>query len=87
MMIKDRKIYDKFWSMDYMMVEKIYPNTTSRECTLANYPDCTTLTLMNKSASFGTVSTAYVALCSYDAVEEYEKCELGKIHAAGKGIS
>lgn len=86
MAIKGKKVYDRFWSVDYMMVEKVYPNATTRECTLANYPDCTTLTLINNTANYGTVSTAFVALCSYDAVKEYERCELGKIHAAGKTI-
>ena len=41
-MLKERTTYTNFWDLDYLSIEKIYPNRTARECTPSNYPDCTT---------------------------------------------
>jgi hypothetical protein len=85
--LKDRVSYRGLWDVDYLMVEKIYPNATNVECTIANYPNCRTITLVNKTKDFGVPASAFVALCSYDASKGgYERCGLGKIYASAKAI-
>lgn len=83
--LKDRKGYKGFWDLDYLVIERVYPDGQG-ECTRGNYPNCKTITLENKQ-NYGTAFSSYVALCRYEFDKGgYEKCELGKIYAAGKGI-
>ena len=84
--VKNMKIYKNFWDIDYLMVEITYPNKTNRECTEATYPNCNTIIVVNNTKSFGTTSTAFVAICGFAADMGGNKCELGRIHAAGKVI-
>jgi hypothetical protein len=85
--MKDMPAYRGFWDLDYLMVETVYPNKTKVECTRANYPECTTITLVNNTQYFGSPSTAFVALCRIEPGKGgYTKCEMGKIHAASKVI-
>ena len=84
--LKDRPSYKNFWDMDYLMVEKVYPNSTKRECNKANYPDCTTITLINNTKNFGTPTSVFVSLCRFESSGEYMKCELGRIYASAKAI-
>jgi len=84
--LKDMQAYKGLWDMDYLMVEKIYPNATKRECNRANYPDCTTITVINSTKNFGTPTSAFVALCRFDATGDYTRCELGKIYASAKAL-
>lgn len=87
MALKDKAVYDKFWDVDYLMVERIYPNRTQAECTKANYPDCATITIVNNTKFFGTTVVSFVSICSYEQSNGgYIRCELGRIHAAGKVI-
>ncbi len=85
--LKDMRSYEQFWDVDYLMVEKIYPNSTKRECNRANYPDCTTITVIKGSEEIGTPTSAFVALCRYDSNLDYTKCELGRIYASAKAIA
>lgn len=85
--LKERAAYRKFWDIDYLMVEKVYPNRTSAECNRANYPDCTKITLVNNTQNYGSPTSAFVALCRFEAAGGgYTKCELGKIYASAKAI-
>ncbi len=88
LLLKDpeRKIYQGFWNLDYLKIELIYPEKRG-ECSRKNYPDCSTLTLINKT-NYGIPEGAFVALCRYEnsGSQNYIKCDLGKIYAAGKGI-
>lgn len=85
--LKEMDAYKKFWDIDYLMIEKVYPNMTKRECTRANYPDCSTITLINNTKEYGIPVTAFIALCSYEPSKGgYVKCELGKIHASARAI-
>jgi hypothetical protein len=87
LVMKDRASYRGLWDIDYMMIEKVYPNRTRVECNKANYPDCTTITLVNSTKNFGSPTSAFVALCSFEASGGgYVKCELGKIYASAKAI-
>ena len=84
--LKERPSYKGLWDIDYLMVEKIYPNSTRRECNRANYPDCTTITIVNNTKTIGTPVSAFVALCRFESSGSYTKCELGKIYASAKAI-
>ena len=85
-MLKGRASYKNLWDVDYLSIEKVYPNATNRECNNANYPDCTTITLVNKTVYSGISTSAYVALCRFEPQGDYTKCEIGKIHASAKAI-
>ena len=86
LVLKDQKAYSGFFNLDYLMIERVYP-TGKGECTLGNFPDCKTITIVN-SSGFLSAPYSYVSLCRYEGSQDrgYYKCELGRIHAAGKGI-
>ncbi len=83
LLLKYRKAYQDFWNLDFLRIEKLYPESSEKECDLSNYPDCSTITLINKE-NFGSPSTAFVSLCRW---EGYQKCELGRIYASGKSLN
>ena len=85
--LKDKKDYKGFWDIDFLMLERIYPNATKKECTKGNFPDCSTLTIVNNTKYIGTPRSTFVALCSFDAGGNYERCGLGKIYASEKAIT
>lgn len=82
--IKEIPIYKEFWNLDYLMIEKFSSSATERECTRANYPDCTTITIIEKDDDIAT-QTAFVSLARWD--EELSsgsfRYEIGRIHASG----
>ncbi|MCX8159016.1 MAG: hypothetical protein N3D20_01855 [Candidatus Pacearchaeota archaeon] len=82
--LKDRRTYRNFWGVDYLMIERVYPNYTKRECTRSTYPDCDSITLINNSY-YGTPMATYVALCFYDE-KGYNKCELGRVYISEKEV-
>lgn len=87
MALKEKKEYQNFWGLDYLRIESIYPQKPEKECIRGNYPDCTSITLINKSKDFGSAKSAFVALCRNEFLQQgYIKCELGKVYAAEKGI-
>ena len=85
-MLKNFASYKNLWELDYLAVEKIYPIRTSVECNNANYPDCTTITLINKTKDYGTPVSAFVAICGFDQLTKYSRCEIGKIYASAETI-
>lgn len=87
LILKERKSYQGFWNLDYLKIETIYP-LKNGECTRANYPNCNSITLVNKTGDFGIPKSAFVALCrqEFKGSENYVKCELGRISASGKSI-
>ena len=83
MVLSSRASYKGFWNLNYLKIEKVYP-ALQGECDRANYPDCSTITLINKENP-GSPFTSYIALCHWEQEKGgYTKCELGKIHASGK---
>ncbi len=82
LVLKENKNYQNFWDLDYLRIEVIYPEKPKRECVRGNYPECSGITLVNKTKEFGTAMSAFAALCRNENKEI--KCELGKIYAAGK---
>lgn len=85
--LKSMNIYKKFWDLDYLMVERVYPNSGSdAECTKINYPECRTITLINATKEIGIPISSYVALCRFDNNEQNIKCELGRIYASIRAV-
>lgn len=85
-LLKNRNTYSGFWNLDYLAIEKVYP-AGQGECTRLSYPNCNTITILNKTSTYGSPAWAYVALCRHEiAKSAYVKCELGRIYAGGKGI-
>jgi len=82
--LKERRTYKEFWKVDYLMIERVYPNHTIRECTRGVFPDCNTITIIN-ATYYGTPTATYVALCDYDE-NGYDKCELGRIYISEKEV-
>ena len=87
LMLKERKSYQGFWNLDYLKIDVIYP-LKSGECSRGSYPDCGSITLINKTDDFGIPKSAFVALCrqEFKGSENYVKCELGRISAFGKSL-
>ena len=85
MALKDKPEYKNFWNIDYLMVEIVYPAKNGVECGRGNYPDCSTITLVNKT--IGTPITAFVAVCRQEFRQRgYPICELGRLYASGKAL-
>ena len=85
MALKDRKDYQGFWNLDRLVIKKIYPAGVG-ECTSINYPNCETITLINKTSNYVS-QNAYVSLCHWDPYSGgYIKCEIGQIYAAGRSL-
>lgn len=75
MALKERESYRDFWDFPLLQIEKIYPES-SGECTLQNYPECRTITLIKEQDYIA--HSAFVALCRYEG--SISKCELGKVY-------
>lgn len=84
-LIKNKSEYRNLWKVDYLVIKSLYPEKTNKECSLGNYPDCNSLTLVN-SSNFGISSKAFVSLCRFDFIKERKVCELGELYASGGGI-
>ncbi len=82
--LKSLTSYKNFWNLNYLRIDKVYP-VQSGECTGANYPNCQSITLIEKD-NFGSPPFAFVALCrqAFENGEHYPKCELGRVYATVK---
>lgn len=78
--------YSSLWELDYLMIERIYPEHQKRECVYGNYPECNSLVLINSTKDYGITSTAFVSLCFWNSEKSQEICELGRIYASGSGV-
>ncbi len=84
LILKERKAYSEFFELDFLQIEKVFPDYQG-ECTKSNYPNCKTVTLINKNV--GSPQTAFVSICHWTAENGgYSKCEIGRIYASGKAI-
>lgn len=84
--LKDRSSYSKFWDLDFLQIEKVFPSE-KEECTKANYPNCKTITLI-KNQEIGSPASAFVSICYWENEKGgYQKCELGRIYASGKNLN
>lgn len=87
MVLKGKEAYKNFWEIDYLAIERTYPERAKTECTSSNYPDCSRIVLINKTKDYGSPVSAFVALCWFDFAYDSVKCELGKIYASAEAIS
>ena len=77
--LKNRTSYKGFWKrINFLQVVRVYPKYDKNECNKGIYPECNSITIIDEGKNTITHS-AFVALCRYEAVEDYNKCELGKI--------
>jgi len=81
---EERRIFSDLWSMDKLYIEIIYPKK-SGECNRIIYPECSTITLINKNTNFKLYSS-FVSLCRWDFNLGNEVCYLGKMYASAKEI-
>jgi hypothetical protein len=80
LLLKERRSYDGFWEkIELLQIVRVHPTFGEGvECTRENYPECDSITLVEQDSNFRSQS-AFVALCRYESVEGYNKCDLGKI--------
>ncbi|MAG37775.1 hypothetical protein CMI45_00085 [Candidatus Pacearchaeota archaeon] len=86
LMLSERQVYDGFWNLDYLAVERVFPSE-EEECSRQNYPDCNKIEIIGEGDS-GAVFSDFVSLCRWEQSGEkgYFKCEIGRILASGEGI-
>lgn len=82
MMLKNLSEYKGFWNLDYLVIERVYP-IKEGECNPFNYPECNRVSIIS-TKDFGIPASAFVSLCRWEGSENYEKCEIGRVSAAGK---
>ncbi len=86
LLLKERNSYKGFWDFDYLAIGKIYPSSEG-ECLKENYPNCATITLINKSSDVGAITRSFVSICRWESSKEgYFKCEMGQVLASGGSI-
>ena len=76
--------YNNFFGKDVVAikVDVLFPVPPQVECSLSNYPKCSTVTIMNKSSSL-TFQGSYVSLCRPDSqTGKSRNCMLGLISIA-----
>lgn len=81
MMLKQNiEEYTDFWGVSNIRIRKVYPAEEEKECTISNYPDCTTINLFGKEVQ-GYDASNFVSLCRKEGGEgySYDKCELARI--------
>lgn len=81
------KSLEQLWDLEYLELETIYPEKENKMCTFGNYPNCNKLILLKRTDNYGKAYSTFVSLCRWDYEGNYEKCELGKIYAAGRLIN
>ncbi len=89
-LLKEDQDYKKFWNLDYLMIERVYPSIDGEiECTRADLQgsklECNQITIIQ---STGTIAAkkAFVTLVRYDSEIKNFRYELGRIHASGKNL-
>ena len=77
--LKGRSAYLDFW--DVSAIEVIKLENRSRECTLASYPDCELIKVIDNNDTNKIAVPLYVSLCrkALEYGNVYDKCELGQL--------
>jgi len=85
LLLKERNSYKGFWQdISLLKVSRVYPLYDTDECTMGNYPECNSITLVNEG-DFEAYES-FVSLCQFDNSIGQSKCELGKIIMGFKGV-
>jgi hypothetical protein len=71
--------YKNFWGVENIEI-KLITSDSEKLCTLQNYPDCNTISILNNKTQGVPVSN-FVSLCRKDSFEgeSYDKCKVAKI--------
>jgi len=84
-LLHNRTAYQGFWKdIALLKVSRVYPRYTSGECTPQNYPNCNSITLIQKEGYESY--DAFVSLCRYEDSASHVRCELGKITLGFEGV-
>jgi hypothetical protein len=87
LLLSERDSYNNFWNLDYLRIEKIYPESPDVECTRGSYPNCKWVTIIDKAAGdVAGTKTAFVSLVRWDPDLGGFRYEFGRIHAGGERI-
>jgi len=87
MVMKDRQAYSGFFPVTSLSVVKVFPKDVQVECTIANYPNCTSIKVYDKHVGNEESISAFVSLCRQEQDSGgylYRKCELGKVIAGSE---
>ncbi len=81
MVLRNRTAFKDYWPFSSIEVRRVYPAGNGKECSLSNYPNCDTYTLVDKKVKNIVKVSNFVALCRKEDLEGViaRKCELGKI--------
>ncbi len=88
--LKGTEFTEKFWNLNYLMIEKVYPDGFTNtgiwtECSGVTYPNCNIIKLIDGSEY--QTKTAFVSLAHWDTNLGNTggwRYELGRIHASPK---
>jgi hypothetical protein len=87
MALSNNPNYAKFYSFAKLSIIKSSAFKKSEDsmvkCTMANYPDCEEIVILDKNIENKKSVSSYVALCRTERENDqnYQKCELGKLMA------
>jgi len=82
MILKDNGNYEKFWDVNEIKIEKIYPAQENEiKCTIENYPECNLIEIYSDGSENRNYKQNFVSLCRKEKEENgiYDKCELAKL--------
>lgn len=75
-------VYSQLVNLEYLSIEKVFPQSTNGECDAGNYPDCSELILIDRADNSIATKTAFVALAWRE--NDNFVFGLGRIHASAK---
>jgi hypothetical protein len=86
MVLKNRTAYNDFWPVSSIEIYKIYPAYNKVECNIANYDNCSIITVYDKKIANKRSYSRFVSICRRDKINDLliEKCEIGKIVVGAK---
>ncbi len=82
MALMNRQEYRRFWKVASLKIEKTFPpSNRTIQCSMTNYPNCNTFTIIRNLTSNIIEDASYVSLCriEYQAGYPYTLCDMGKI--------
>lgn len=87
LVLKERKSYGQFFDVNVLKIEFLYPEKQG-ECTLANYPDCRTITIVDQARNeSGILEGVFAAVCRTEFQHgSRHVCEWGKVYASGRSV-
>jgi hypothetical protein len=73
--------YSDLWGIAKIEIKKVYPFLNNASCTNENYPNCTSLKILNKNVKSLAYDSVFIALCRKEPSQSgpYDKCELARL--------